>query len=356
MPQQTVVTRWTLITAQVLLLLLLFTCVPLLRNNIGSIDGELEEKKIEIKQEKVVVKVQCQAAPKNRSLHVVVGAYKYGETEGGVSLEKNNYLWNMGLTNARIFWYRKTRPEIPPKTLQGPCNVTMEERIITPNYGQEAPAFLDHIIEFYHDPPEALMFLHGHLGRAWHSTCEATFSGMIGYYKYAMNTNETALDAVIGISDQNNVRNIWGGRRRRLKRERNNDTLSCNDFLDRALVKHNMTPDPRDMDGWFPCCSNGIFPFSRILRYPIGFYKDWLQFMLDETNDQHMTSRFCFEFIIFPLYARQDEMKVQRAEMVEQGWIQNYETNASELESCTKLPVNFGLRTNITFHKKWKGN
>lgn len=137
--------------------------------------------------------------------------------------------------------------------------------------------------------------------------------------------------------------------------DREDTARPCDNFLDRALAKYNMT-DPREMDGWFPCCSNGIFPFGRILRYPLGFYKDWLQFMLNKANDQYMTTRFCFEYIIFQLYARQDEMNAQRVDLVKQGWIQQYETNASELESCTKLPVNFGLRRNITFHKKWKGN
>jgi hypothetical protein len=243
-----------------------------------------------------------------RVMHIVVGSYAYKEKEGGVSFE-SNYLWSLGLTNARVFWYRKTETTIAPRRQAGPCNVTIQETIFLPNHGKEAVALLDHIQKVWYDPPTALVFLHGHLAQAWHSSCESSFSRIIAYYRMMH-----AVTRVEGLLPTDLTYLPWmQQRRRRLSRNRDNDdtnsetALACHTFLDRMMETYKI-PDPRKADRWWPCCTNGIIPWHRIQRYPIGFYRDWLTFMSDTAHDQHTTSRFCFEYILWPLFGNSTEM------------------------------------------------
>lgn len=274
---------------------------------------------------------------KNRMLHVVVGSYAYQEKEGGVSFE-SNYLWKMGLTDARIFWYRKTEPAIPPRRQSGPCNVTMQETILLPNHGKEAVALLDHIQRVWHDPPTALVFLHGHLANSWHSSCESSLSRIIAYYRL-MHDSATRVDELLPI-DLTYLPWMQQQKRRRLRNRDNDDTnpettLACNVFLDRMMESYQI-PDPRKSGRWWPCCTNGIIPWHRIRRYPIGFYREWLAFMSDTAHDQHTTSRFCFEYILWPLFGNSTEMdhKTSAVSRMASDLLANDESVNRRIQAC----------------------
>ena len=48
-------------------------------------------------------------------VHVVIGGYK--EVEAGLAFDDvKNYLWDLELTNADVFWYRRVQSEIPLRT------------------------------------------------------------------------------------------------------------------------------------------------------------------------------------------------------------------------------------------------
>lgn len=112
------------------------------------------------------------------SVHIVVGGYKYKKPEAGIRFEANhNYLLNLGLTNANIFWYRRVHANEPLRQVQGPCGIQLQERLLLPNHGRDGAALFDHILEIYDKPPpKSIIFLHGHAAHAWHTSCESVFA------------------------------------------------------------------------------------------------------------------------------------------------------------------------------------
>jgi len=70
------------------------------------------------------------------SVHIVVGTYKYNDPEEGIGFDHDNYLFDLGLTNADIFWYRRVEPEEPLREMEGPCGMRLHERLLLPNYGR----------------------------------------------------------------------------------------------------------------------------------------------------------------------------------------------------------------------------
>lgn len=89
------------------------------------------------------------------SLHIIVAGHRKEHIH-------KHYLFNLGLTNTELFFYRREDESDPVRELQGPCGIKAYERLVLPNHGREATAFYDYAIEHYRNPPRAIMFLHGH--------------------------------------------------------------------------------------------------------------------------------------------------------------------------------------------------
>ena len=93
------------------------------------------------------------------------------------------YLWNLGLTNAHVFVYRRVSPEVPLKQWRGPCGVLVQEKLVLPNHGRELAAFHSCIVEHYDQPPRSVMFLHGHGPHAYHTDCQTILGRVRLYYR-----------------------------------------------------------------------------------------------------------------------------------------------------------------------------
>ena len=167
---------------RLLLLILLSTLVVSFLLRVGATLGKFVRRRPE---PSIEVKSYCEAPSLPRgSFHIVVAGYKYQEQETGIGFETNvNYLWDLGLTNADIFWYRRVRPEVPLRQEQGPCGMQLHERLVLPNIGRDALPFFNHIIEVWDHPPYALMFTHGHFAKAWHTSCDAVFARSAFVYR-----------------------------------------------------------------------------------------------------------------------------------------------------------------------------
>ena len=102
-----------------------------------------------------------------KSFHIVVAGYSARTCF-------RHYLWDLGLSNADVFIYRRVQIEEPAKSWQGPCGVRAQEVILGPNHGRDAAAFYDYVLNVYANPPAAFLFLHGHggVGAINHITCE----------------------------------------------------------------------------------------------------------------------------------------------------------------------------------------
>jgi hypothetical protein len=76
------------------------------------------------------------------SFHIVVAAWKYQQSEGHTGFEPGlNYLVDLGLPNAQIFWYRRMKFHKMARnyTATSRCNISVQE-VLTPNTGRDCYA------------------------------------------------------------------------------------------------------------------------------------------------------------------------------------------------------------------------
>jgi Protein of unknown function (DUF3431) len=95
-----------------------------------------------------------------------------------------SYLYELGLTNACVYVYRRVHPQRELRTWNGPCGVTVYERLLLPNHGRDAAAFYDYVSASYSSLPRAVAFLHGHGPFGSAHTDEVTVaSRVVAYYR-----------------------------------------------------------------------------------------------------------------------------------------------------------------------------
>ena len=97
-------------------------------------------------------------------------------------------------------------PEAPAIDL--PCGMTLHERVMSPNRGRDGSAFYHHLLQVYDNPPEAIVFLHGHGAKyAWHTSCDAVFGRVIHYYRDLALVSQSKSDKVGKDDEQSNNNN-----------------------------------------------------------------------------------------------------------------------------------------------------
>ena len=236
------------------------------------------------------------------SLHLVVAGYE----------EKNcftDWLWSLGLTNARVFVYRRLSPERPLSRWAGPCGMTVEEKLVLPNYGKEAAIFHDYVLEHYNNPPSSVIFLHGHGPHAYHTDAETVLGRSRLFYRSMVvpsGDNAEFAHHMISLTRFSKADDpIWMQpfTESSLSRKLQDGTK---DAIDRA--KGACMPLYKKWDvettsaGFYTCCAQFILPWERILRIPKQFYAEALEFSIDASYDDIWTSRFCWEHVVWAWY------------------------------------------------------
>ena len=244
------------------------------------------------------------------SMHIVIAGYE----------DKNcftHYLWDLGLTNAHVFVYRRLSSERPLAIWRGPCGMTVEEKLLLPNHGRELAAFQSYVTEHYNHPPSSVLFLHGHGPHGWHNDCENIVGRARLFYRGLVPAQERTEDADFAnhmvaltrfgkqedpdwmrdlVMDPTLSRESHGDMDRRLQEGFTEDSVSasCAALLKRWSV--NMTSAGFHSNG-----ATFILPWERILRYPKGFYEEALAYALANNSDT-WTGRYCFEFAVYAWY------------------------------------------------------
>lgn len=308
-----------------------------------------------------VVHCEGPSLPVN-AFHIIVGGY--ARKEAGMDIVEN-YLWNLGLTNAEVFWYRRVEPEVPLRSLNGPCGVRLHERLLYPNYGVDASALFDYILEHYdHPPPKGVMFLHGHGARGWHTSCDAVFARSVYYYRNLAtppNTNSTieyhqrqaeilrshhgapSDIAPNSTASDNETSPVWVGNHMMTLTSNKNGTKTymhrwaghsagqpgvgllrvvdlkasrasgkkirhgeCDTFLLRwrpLILKYSSKKFSRKAKPFHSCCASFIVPGDRFRRYPKAFYEEIQALHMSRNDSKAVGYAYdCFEYIIYALF------------------------------------------------------
>jgi hypothetical protein len=269
------------------------------------------------------------------STHIVVATYSYNRRENDIGFNDNNYLWDLGLTNADVFWYRRVQAQEPLRSqINGPCGMKLHERLLLPNYGRDGAAFFDHVLEVYDHPPKIIIFLHGHAAVAWHTSCESVFArtayvyrdyARISHpgYKITILNNKTCQNHMMtltsppegtidfnlnwfgGIVEENTTNDDWRRRRRLrlLSNETNADNEAkspCQLFRERW---HEKVFSRMKWPLYGSCCASFVLPGERIRRYPKAFYEDLKSVLTDTSHEDQ--GRECFEFLVYGLFGEE---------------------------------------------------
>jgi len=259
------------------------------------------------------------------SVHIVVASYKYNEQDAGIEFDGNNYLFDLRLSNADIFWYRRVQPQHVLRQVNGPCGMVLQERILLPNYGREGTAFIDHVLEVYDHPPKTLIFLHGHGAVGWHTSCESVFARSTYVYRdYARKSHATTsqsgtlhftgnnstvqnhmmtlTSSIHGTSDFDAFK--WYGINVPTAPRVPPEVLAA-DEIGRAqqspcwLFKQrwNQTLSRLPSPPFMSCCASFIVQGVRIRRFPRSFYQDLQSVLTDESQPDQ--GRECFEYVVY---------------------------------------------------------
>ena len=233
------------------------------------------------------------------SFHVVIAAY---ESRNCFS----HYLWELGVTNAHVFVYRRISQERPLQQWHGPCGIFVQERLLLPNHGREAAAFHSYVVEHYHNPPLAVAFLHGHGPHAYHTNCETLVGRVRLFYRGLV---DPALETEAAEFARHMVTLTRVGREgdplwlHEQPIPPTVDTVAadgavtfakCNAIFEKWSVKTAIA-------GFSSCCATFILPWDRILWYPLDFYQESLKHAMQGMSDQ-LLGHFCFEFVVYAWY------------------------------------------------------
>ena len=289
------------------------------------------------------------------AIHIVIAGFKENTCF-------THYLWDMGLTNAHVFVYRRMKPENALRSWHGPCGMLVQERLLLPNHGRDIAAFHSHVVEHYADPPLSLVFLHGHgsdderhtdcptiigharlayRGLARASEGAAAFAqhmvtltrlGRSGDPPWLMDFTESTLSRkLLRQEHPPSAGNAQAAGRLGSRASHERLVIHNHERLTAGLVMEQekqtgstLSSQPSSQEqskqstaeascapiftkwgvnttsaGFHTCCASFILPWDRIERYPRGFYTEALQHALDTRYDDAWTSRVCWEFIVW---------------------------------------------------------
>ncbi|KAG2500909.1 hypothetical protein HYH03_001668 [Edaphochlamys debaryana] len=238
-------------------------------------------------------------------IHVVIG--------GHLPTCHFRYIADMGLTNAEVFKYRKSEDEQPLRSWQLRCGITVHERLLLPNVGNEAIALYSYVLEFYRRLPRlGVYFIHDH-GASWHQTCEALFARSRLWYGEAVQRGPMAERMLSFTSKPGPHEDVsqWQGGRRRLSwfwsapdaavvqglLSRWNVSVSA----DQARLERGRGTRAGSSELFISCCASFVVPSASIAALPLGLYDDLARYIV--SKDAWVSGRHGFEYIIFTIFS-----------------------------------------------------
>jgi len=211
------------------------------------------------------------------------------------------WVYGLGLSNARVFVYRRVGTS-PPRLWRGSCNVTVEERLLLPNNGRDGAAFYDYAADFGGAPPTAVVFLHGHGPfKSWHSTNASVVSRVVAYYKDVAQHEPSAQRMVTLTANTETGRtNLdgWDNYGRRKLFPGVDYAVARDEECYRIFDLYGAVPIEGGFDS---CCAQFIMPGERLRMYPTAMYTALRDHLISSYDDQ-TSGRACFEHAVYRIF------------------------------------------------------
>lgn len=205
------------------------------------------------------------------------------------------YLYDLGLTNAHVFVYRREGADTTAvRTWRGRCGVTVTEALLLPNSGYEGAAFYDYVSSQYNTLPLAAVFLHGHGPFGSIYTDGATVAGRTVAYYRAVAHGEEIASHMVTLTKPGRSGSIEGWWNRRLQWAKFPLVSDDNDPTCAAILdKHGALAATDFLES---CCGSFIIPGNSLRKYPRAMYHELASYLLRATDSKH-AAVVCFEYV-----------------------------------------------------------
>jgi len=242
-------------------------------------------------------------------LEMVIAGWRYEEDF------TKSYVWDLGLTNARIVLYRRVKHKRPARMWYGPCGMEAEEIFLPPNRGLDASAFYDYAVRKHAQPPKVFAFLHGHIAISWHTSCEAVISRLALAYQNLIE-KKSLLPQMVTLTSHASGKNMqpfdWFGGRKLLKNIQGTEATlqTCKDILAgcNPAIKTNLSSLQALVDSgaarpkYHSCCASFIMNGYALRHQPVDILSKLRSFSLDSEHDDKVVATHCFEFVVYELF------------------------------------------------------
>ncbi|EKX33917.1 hypothetical protein GUITHDRAFT_119900 [Guillardia theta CCMP2712] len=145
--------------------------------------GETESLRSRMQVEEPSSRCLSQALPQGE-VHVVVAM-----RDASPTMRVVEDVGLMGLTNSLVLLYRRADVGLnlagmlsSPLVAGFPCGITVQEKLLAPNKGNEAAVYLAYMVEYYDKLPSMTVFLHDHGHTSWHSQLRPVFKRSRAFY------------------------------------------------------------------------------------------------------------------------------------------------------------------------------
>lgn len=165
------------------------------------------------------------------------------------------------------------------------CDVVMKDVHLPQNHGRDASAFYHFVATNYDALPAHVVYLHGHLGDAWHTTRRAIHSRIRLYAKTLPNAFVTLTESR---RRPGSALEWYGGRRL--------DTPS-QECWPPIFERHNVR---RRSNVSRSCCATFVTQSKQLLRYNKSFYKEMYECTTQYLDDAK-SGRVAFEYVLSDL-------------------------------------------------------
>lgn len=207
------------------------------------------------------------------SMVVVVGGFR------PLSRPDRDFLVSMVPAGGSVFNYvRGVARKDDVRMLE--CAIRYTDVFLPRNHGRDAAAFYHWVSRHYDHMPEHLVFLHGHLDKAYHTTRTAIVSRWRYYVRHPP-------DGVITLTANAVEKPLeWYGGRRLTESRRNcwNPVFATYNVRPRTNVSRS-------------CCATFIVPTYILRRFPRAMYEELYRCM-EEYPDDAFSGRHGFEFVL----------------------------------------------------------
>eukprot|EP01041_Mallomonas_annulata_P007502 gene7502-15353_t len=261
----------------------------------------------------------CITLLKDETIHIVVAGYS--------SRCDLNFLGLLGLSHVEIYQYMRNIPRnLSSVRRPDNCNMTIHKIVLQSKVGRDASVFYDYLVRIYESPPSYMIFLHGHVGNAWHTSCYTIYSRIREFFQLVSTSKQSSItNRMITLTSHRsggfkilnwhrnfkqayiqhynmqskNYKSNYYPSKSLIEIDKQNISAICN-----SIFKNYSIPKKHFHTESIFSCGSFILPQAniRIRSNPIELYKDLHKITSNPSYSEYDSIRHCFENVVYRMF------------------------------------------------------